>query len=808
VNTGTSWPSSVPPCPCGVQVARVTRYLAAFAILAATGPTLTAQGNAERFLTDEYTRSHDYDLVHQRIEVWGFSWDSLAFDGRVTTTLVVRRPDLDDIVLDAGRHLQVHRVMQGREALGFDRSKDSLIIHLAHAAGFDDTLRFVVEYHGQVVQGQGLYFFNAESGRWGRQVYSGGGTDGNPNWFPTYGGAEDKLTWEVVATVPRDLTVVSNGRLVADRRAPAGMHTVEWAQEQPASSYLVSLVAAPLVKLTDRWRGVPLAYYVAPADSARARTVFAMTPRMLETYARLVGVPFPWAKYAQVTVADYFGGMENVSATTLADWIPDRLALLDRPWYTQVMLPHEVAHNWFGNYVTTANWASYWLNEGFAQFMVGQYWRVTSGETAGEEAYLGDYDQYLEDDARRRMPLAALGSNNIYPKGSLVLRMLRLELGEQRFWAGVQRYLERHAFANATSADLQRAILEATGDNLSWFFDQWVYRAGHPEFAVAAVYDSSARKLTLTVAQTQQDTIKADSTGLRYSVPTVFQGRVTIRVGTSAGDVVRGLAVRQRAETLAIGDLPGPPTMVVFDDDNRMLKTLQFDQPTPWLGAAVVRAPNLWNRVWAVDQLALRPSDAEAGAALAAAAREGPDATVRSLAAQALSRFPAAVALAGLEPATHDTAAIVRESAVRALGAVRDPRALALARAAFADDSSYSVRAAAVGTVAQLDSAGGRDVVATALATPSYRSAVQTAALAAALRTEDVALVPALEERLGDQPLVAIALAWFASHGSSEANQALGRHRNDERPWVRRWVDEAFRQARLGPEGAASRPGK
>jgi aminopeptidase N len=790
---------SVPLCLCGSQ------FVAVWLSVAALGG---AQSNAERFLTDEYTRSHDYDLIHQRIEVWGFSWDSLTFEGRVTTTLVGRQPDLDDIVFDAGRRLQILRVTRGGVDLRFDRSSDSLIIHLARPAGFDDTLRLVVEYHGKVAQGQGLYFFNAESGRWGRQVYSGGGTDGNPNWFPTYGGAEDKMTWEVVATVPQDLTVVSNGRLVKDRRAAPGLHTVEWAQEQPASTYLVSLVAAPLVKLADRWRGVPLAYYVAAADSARARAVFAMAPRVLEVYEQLLGVPFPWAKYAQVTVADYFGGMENVSATTMADWIPDRLALLDRPWYTQILIPHEVAHNWFGNYVTTANWAGYWLNEGFAQFMVGQYWRVTAGETAGEEAYLSDYAQYLDDDARRRMPLAALGSNNIYPKGSLVLRMLRLELGDQRFWAGVRRYLERHAFANATSADLQRAILEATGDNLSWFFDQWVYKAGHPDFAVAAAYDSIGRKLTLTVAQTQQDTMRADSTGLRYSVPTVFQGRVTVRVGTAAGDEVRGLALRQPAETLTVADLPGPPTMVVFDDDNRMLKTLHFDQPTAWLAAEAVRAPNLWNRVWAVEQLALRAPDPEAGAALVAAAREGGDATVRGTAAQALSRFPAEVALPGLEAAARDTAAVARESAIAALAAVRDPRALALARAAFDGDSSYAVRAAAVTTVAQLDSAAARDIIARALATQSYRAMVQTAALAAALRTADVTLVPTLEERLGDQPLVAIVLAWFGAHGSVEASQALDRHRQDQRTWVRRWVDDALQQARFTPAGAAARSGQ
>ncbi|HTC22875.1 MAG TPA: M1 family metallopeptidase, partial [Gemmatimonadales bacterium] len=462
----------------------------------------TAQTNAERILSDRDTRSHDYDLVHQRIDVGEFDWDSLAFTGRVATTIVARRSGLDRVALDAGHLLDVRRVTQGRASVPFDRPGDSLVVRLAHGARFGDTVRFVVEYRGHIAQGRGLYFFAAEPGRHGRQIYSGGGTDGNPNWFPTYGGPEDKATWELSATVPVDLTVVSNGRLVSDQPASRRMHTVRWVQERPASTYLVSLVVAPLVKLADRWRGAPLAYYVAPGtDTARARAVFGMTPDVLQVYSRLTGTAFPWAKYAQVTVTDYFGGMENVSATTMADWLPDRRADLDRPWYREVLIPHEAAHNWFGNYVTTANWANYWLNEGFAQFMVGQYWRVKRGDVAGEEAYLGDYRQYLEIEATRRMPLASLGSNNIYPKGSLVLRMLRLELGDERFWAGIRRYLDRHAFGNATSPDLARAVLEATGANLDWFFDQWVYAAGHPEFDVSATYDSSAHSLAIAIAQ-------------------------------------------------------------------------------------------------------------------------------------------------------------------------------------------------------------------------------------------------------------------------------------------------------------------
>ena len=103
---------------------------------------------------------------------------------------------------------------------------------------------------------------------------------------------------------------------------------------------------------------------------------------MMETFSRLTGVPYPWAKYAQTTVADFVGGMENVSATTLVDWLPDARAYRDRPWYQQSLIPHELAHQWFGDLVTAENWANYWLNEGMAEFMPGQYWGAKLGAHA------------------------------------------------------------------------------------------------------------------------------------------------------------------------------------------------------------------------------------------------------------------------------------------------------------------------------------------------------------------------------------------------------------------------------------------
>jgi aminopeptidase N len=766
--------------------------------LAAT--PISAQTNLERVVNGTYTPSHDYDLIHQRIEVKNFDWDSTSFDGRVTTTVVSRRPGLDAVVLDMERRLEVRAVTARARTLAYDRPGDSLVVRLARPAVFGDTVRFTVDYHGRITQGRGLYFFKAEPGRAHRpqQVYSGGGTDGNPRWIPTYGAPHDKATWEMIATLPARLTVVSNGRLVSDRRVAGGLRTTHWSQEKPASTYLISLVAAPLVKLRDRWRDVPLEYYVYAEDSALARPLFGITPDVMETFVRLTGVRYPWNKYAQVTAADFIGGMENVGATTLVDWLPDPRAYRDRPWYYHTLVPHELAHQWFGNLVTAENWANYWLHEGMAQFMPGQYWGVKQGRHAEEDFYLEEYRQYLARDARRRTPLATYNSSVVYPKGALVLEMLKQHLGAERFWAAINRYLTSHSYGTATSDDLRQAVLDATGQSLDWFWSQWIYQAGHPEFDVSAVYDSSAAALTLTVRQTQADSAPSDSGEVRFTTPLAFRAPMSIRVGTGSGDIVAQAVIDQREQTIRIEGVREPPTMVAFDDENAVLKTLSFHQPTPWLANLLHRHPNLWNRSWAIGQLASRTGDTLAGAALAYAVTAADYDLTRAEAASALGRFAADRSRPALVAAMADSSARVRKAAMESLGRVGGEGVVELVRRAWDGDPSDQVRAAALTALTRLAPDSSRAAIAAGLRTKSYREAIQNAAIAAAVQRPDSGLVAELEAIAGEQPLPAVALAALASRGEARARAAVARLLTDRRSWVREWAREATGQ---GSEG-------
>jgi aminopeptidase N len=755
----------------------------------------TPQSNVALMANDHYTRSHDYDLIHQRIEISRFNWDSTSFDGRVTTTLVSKRPALDSIVLDEGQLLTNTQVIdRSGHPLATSRSGDSLMIHPPRPLRFGDTLVFSIAYHARVKSGDGLTFLTSDGlAHRPDQIWSQGEDHSNHYWFPTYDFPNDKMTWELVATVPQHDLAIANGRLVSNVVA-GNSRTMTWNQDTPSASYLVSLIVAPLAVIHDSWQGIPVDYYTYHDDSTRAWRLFHITTDMIGTYSKLTGIRYPWAKYAQTTVADFFGGMENVSATTLVDWLPDDRAYRDRPWYQYILIPHELAHQWFGDYVTTVNWANMWLNEGFAEFMPGQYWNEKLGAHAEQDYYADEYRQYLQIEAQRSMPLASLGSNNIYPKGALVLKMLKDYLGPERFWASIHDYLAEHAFGNATSDDFRQAVLAATGENLDWFWDEWVYAAGHPAFTVKATYDAAKSSVTLNVRQTQVDSFKVDSTGRLFAVPQAFRMPVMIRVAFKGGELRRRIEINAREQVVTIDSVTSEPTMVVFDEGNRMLKLLTFDEPVSWLAEQLRHDDNLWDRQWAIAQLAQHADDAGAAVALTDAAMHADYYLTRVEAIEALAEFPAAATGTTLAQATTDTSAAVRAAAVGALAKPRDARAAGIGRDLFQHDSSYTVRAAALVTLAHADPAQAHDLLAEALRTPSYQDAIQITALVTLGQINDTSFLAQVDSLTGSQELASNILATFAARGNDHALNLLTSRLDDPRVAVRRWVVRQFQQ--------------
>ncbi|MDE3053580.1 MAG: HEAT repeat domain-containing protein, partial [Gemmatimonadota bacterium] len=316
---------------------------------------------------------------------------------------------------------------------------------------------------------------------------------------------------------------------------------------------------------------------------------------------------------------------------------------------------------------------------------------------------------------------------------------------------------------------------------------------------VTAAYDTAARTLTLHVAQTQQDTLKPDRNGVRFQVDTAFRMPVTIRVGTADGDVVQHAWLDARDQTIAVSGVRTAPTMVVFDDGNHIVKGLTFDQPTAWLVTQLAKDPNLWNREWAIGQLARRTDEPAAAAALGAAADRADYFLTRRQAVEALGAFPPASAMAAVTAALRDTASAVRSAAVTALGRLGGTDAVTRLREAFAHDPSYDVRAAAVSALVQADTAHADGVLARALMTPSYREVIRHAALEGVARLQDTARTKDVEGLIALDAEPAQVLGVLATRGDSTALQALLRHIDDDRSGVRRYVVGGFALALRGP---------
>ena len=419
-------------------------------------------------------RNRTYHVVHYKIDV-SFDEQKKSVKGRTSITLVPFLPALQNVDLDA-EQLNIEHVTLWGKPLQFSVLPRNLNISLDTSYSYHDTLTLVIDY--SCTPKKGLYFVQPDSMAPNKpwQIWTQGEDMDNHFWFPCYDFPNDKATSEVFATVRNTYAAVSNGRLTSMKEDKAhGTRTFHWIQDFPHSSYLIMFAAGNYTVLHDSAGSVPLEYYVYPERLADAKASFAETPAIMKFFSSRIGIPFPWAKYAQVAIADFmYGGMENTSATTLID---DGIQLDSRTRVDQNavgLIAHEMAHQWWGDVVTCKDWRHLWLNEGFASYFDPLY----TEQSRGRDEF--DFDMYHSQQAALntdrslgRKPIVSVGSytTNIYSRGADVLHMLRHTLGDDLFWRALHSYIVKYKFQPVETNDLKNAIEEVTGQNLQWFFD-------------------------------------------------------------------------------------------------------------------------------------------------------------------------------------------------------------------------------------------------------------------------------------------------------------------------------------------------
>jgi len=698
------------------------------------------------YVEPKWSRDRAVQVSHIQLRLaLDFKTQSLA--ATATHTIEVLAEELSWIEFDQV-DLSFSEVRIDGSAVPFESRDGKLRVILARPLAVGARAEIAIDYCTTRPR-RGLYFVAPDEGYPDkpREAWTQGEDEDSRFWFPCYDYPNNKASSEVIVTVPRDFFALSNGALVEITDDPtAGLKTYHWRQELPHSAYLIMLAVGEFVEIAERHGQLPVLYYVHPGREADARGAFGNTPRMIDFFERRIGVPYPYAKYAQVAVSDFiFGGMENISATTqTADTLHDARAHLD--FSSDPLVAHELAHQWWGDLVTCRDWAHAWLNEGFATYFEALWCEEDLGPDEFAWNLKQDRESYLAEDSNHyRRPIVCnryqapieLFDRHLYEKGSLVLHMLRRLLGDRLFFKALQLYAVRHRAQNVITQDLQKAFEDATGRNLDYFFDQWVYKEGHPELEVSSHYDDKTKLVTITVKQNQRVTEKTP----------LFRLRATVALMDGEGGEIRHQIEIAASEQSFSFLCPAAPKAVRFDPAADLLKTLHHKRGREALELILSKAPEAIGRAEAATELGNEGGPA-AIAALRHALLNDPFWGVRAAAAAALARIRTPEALAALRDGVAVTPPKARRAVMRALGAFRAPEAAdALLQLLHDKDDSYFVEAEAVLALAKTRDPRAFDIARQALERDSYLDVIRAHALSAMAELRDPRAIEIAKER-------------------------------------------------------------
>jgi aminopeptidase N len=676
---------------------------------------------------EPYARTRNYDLQHSKVAL-RFDLEQKKVVGDVTHTLSPLREGVDKVSFDSVG-LQIQSVKVNKSDAKFSTTDKKLIVDLPKAGKIGEKYEIEIKYEGKPTKG--LYFILPDKDYPNRpkQVWSQGESEDTRYYLPTYDYPNDRLTTETILTVPAEWLTVSNGKLISTTDAGGGMKTWTWRESQPSSTYLFTVVAGEFVEVKDTWRNTPVTYYAPKDREDRLTANYSRTPAMIELFSRKLGVDYPWEKYAQSMVDDFVaGGMENSSATTnTASSLRNPKLVPEYPTDEDGLISHELGHQWFGDLVTTKDWGNIWLNEGFATFM----------ETVWTEAHYGkdeaDSDRwtaarnwfqqgnlYEKPIVRHDFDDSSEFDGNAYDKGGWVLYMLRHQLGEDAFYAGLKHYLEVNRGKNVVTADLIKAIEEATHTNVDQFFDQWVYGAGAPKFEISYSYDAEKKQVALTVKQTQ----KVEGRVGLFRVP------VDVEITNATGPKLYPVLVSKAEETFTFPS-ESAPQMVIFDKGAQVLKSVEFKKEKKELLYQLKNAGELADRADAAVALGKLKADDEAAAALGGALRNDKARGARQVAAESLGDLNSPAAAKQLLSALDEVKEPeLRATIVQTLGSFKDNAEISAKLESIAkDDPSYRARAAALGAIGRMKTPKAYEILTVAVSSDSLDGFVRNAAL-------------------------------------------------------------------------------
>lgn len=503
---------------------------------------------------------HSYDVLHYEINM---DIDIAGDTVRAASVYIDCQSQTDTLTTLDLRffRMTIDSLTVNGDSTAYIRDDDQLLVYPDSAISQGDTFQVAVHYHGRPITGfVGLGLFISPT-----ITYSFGAPEGAYRWYPCYDHPSDKATADLNITVPAGYFVASNGTLVGSKLNQKGSKaTYQWSEDYPISTYLICVTISQYTSFsmwyyTDQ-DTMEIPIWIAPSDSANAVADFANLPDMIACYADLFGpYPFIEEKYAMATF-NWGGAMEHQTCTSWG------FPITGNQDYEHVVA-HELSHMWWGDWVTYDDFADVWLNEGFATYCEALWWEHQFGEP-GLQSYMEDMQDYYvnwEENTGHRFPIYDPPSGYIYSpteyeKGGCVLHMLRFVVGDTTFFDILQNYGSTYAYANAVTADYQTICETVSGQDLDWFFDQWIYDQGFPEYELLWSYSNQEIKgyeLYVAVSQLQEDA-------------PIFDMPVELGITTSSESILDTLLIDQAEQHFWLA-LPEEPLDVELDPNHWML---------------------------------------------------------------------------------------------------------------------------------------------------------------------------------------------------------------------------------------------
>ncbi|MCS7162691.1 MAG: M1 family metallopeptidase [Bacteroidia bacterium] len=552
----------------------------------ATEDTLLRPAQARRYQGSYPMR---WQLIHTELDL-SIDWARRELPGEARLTLRPYFAPQSELVLDA-KYMAIESVRLVRPATGTITAQryDSLKLYLTLDRPYtaQETVVVAIRYRAQpekIGEGgtaaiggrKGAYFINPDGQQpcVPRQLWTQGEPEAASAWFPTLDSPNQKSTQRLCVTLEDSLVSLSNGLLVSQKKLPKGLRQDCWELKQPHAPYLFALIVGPFRLVKDTWRGREVSYYLEPGWEKHAKAIFGNTPKMLEFFSNKLGVEFPWPKYSQVIVRNFVSGaMENTTAVVHGDMLLYDSAKALTEDHEDV-IAHELFHHWFGDLVTCESWAQLPLNESFADYAEYLWIEYSRGQDEAERLRRQSMATYLTEARQKQVPLIRFDYGDpmnmfdahSYQKGGLVLHLLRNLTGDSAFFTALRVYLQENAYQAADIDHLRHAFEKVTGEDWTWFFDQYFRRPDEVRLLIQGWQKDDT--LGLRILQRGYDTLRGP-----------FQFPTTIAIFSERG--------YEELPLVLVGD-----TLLTLT--RRGVRFVDVDPKRLWVGSAQRTYPRRW----------------------------------------------------------------------------------------------------------------------------------------------------------------------------------------------------------------------